>query len=163
MKKILIMRHAKTEVQEIFRSDFVRNLTISGMDEAHRQGQFLSLLPFKPNLILVSPSNRTMQTLENLLPSSLWENFEIKIQDNLYHAGLAKILEIIAQVDNGVDELMLIGHNFGVMDLVAHLSNQILEKFKPSSLSLFELNIESWQNLSSENASLKYLKGPNDE
>lgn len=163
MKKLLIMRHAKTEVQEIFRSDFVRNLTHNGREQAQIQGKFLSVLPFDPALILVSPATRTQQTLEELLPITEWKNYEIITKDKLYHASLSTLLEIIGNVEDEVEQLMLVGHNFGVLELVQHLSQEFVEKFKIGSLALMHLNINHWSEMNPANSERIYLKEPLDE
>ncbi len=163
MKRLLIMRHAKTESPEIFRSDFVRNLTINGQDHAYAQGKFLSILPFQPQLILVSPSNRTIQTLDNLLPASLWEDVEVKVQDNLYHANINTLLKTINEMDDSIDDLMIVGHNFGVLELVQHYSSGFINQFKPGTLTLFHFETNHWKETEPEIASNIYLKSPSDE
>jgi phosphohistidine phosphatase len=163
MKKLLIMRHAKTEIQEIFRSDFVRDLTHNGIVQAQSQGKFLSVLPFEPQLILVSPSTRTQQTLEESLPMTQWDNPEIKTQDDLYHASLATLIDTVSEVSDEVDELMIIGHNFGVLELVQHLSGEYIEKFRTGAMALFHADIESWKGFVPEVSERIYLKEPLDE
>jgi len=163
MKKILIMRHAKTETQEIFGSDFVRNLTSNGIIQAQIQAKFISILPFRPDLILLSPSNRTQQTLAEMIPIVDWPDTHVAAKDKLYHASVSQLLKIISEVDNSLDNLMIIGHNFGLLELVQHFSKDYIAKYKTGSLALFHFNDTSWQTLSAESAELIYLKAPMDE
>lgn len=163
MKKLLIMRHAKTEAQDIFGSDFVRNLTSNGAVQAQIQARFISILPFVPELILVSPSNRTQQTLAEMTPILDWPNTEIKTKDKLYHASRTQLLKILSEVDDSIDRVMLIGHNFGLLELVQHFSTSFIPKYKTGSLALFHFNDQSWNTISSETAELIYLKAPMDE
>jgi len=157
------MRHAKTESAEIFRSDFVRNLTPNGNSQATKQGKFLSLLPFEPQQILVSPSNRTIQTLEGLLPETQWENASVHVQDNLYHCNVSNLLKIINTTDNEINNLMLIGHNFGMLDLVQHFSKEYIEKFSTGSMAMFEFDVHNWAEIEPENANQIYIKSPLDD
>jgi len=163
MKKLLIMRHAKTESAEIFRSDFVRNLTPNGVSQALKQGKFLSLLSFEPQKILVSPSNRTIQTLENLLPETQWENSIVEVKDNLYHCNVSNLLKIINTADDEISNFMLIGHNFGMLELVQHFSNEYIEKFSTGSMAMFEFDVANWSEVEPENANQIYLKTPLDD
>lgn len=163
MKKLLLMRHAKTESAEIFRSDFVRNLTPNGVSQAVNQGKFLSLLPFEPQIILVSPANRTIQTLEAILPETQWEEAEVQVKDNLYHCNVSNLLKIINTMDDEIGNLMLIGHNFGMLELVQHFSTDYVEKFSTGSIAMFEFGVSRWAEIEPENANQIYLKSPLDD
>jgi len=163
MKKLLIMRHAKTEAQAVYGSDFARNLTSKGLRQTQIQSQFISPKPFTPELILVSPSNRTQQTLNEFLRGVDWPKTQVETKKKLYHASKTELLKIISEVDEKVDNLMLIGHNFGVLELVQFFLNEFIPKYKTASLALFHFSDSEWNSLTSEQAKLIYLKAPLDE
>ncbi len=163
MKELLIMRHAKTESSEFFRSDFARNLTTNGVAQSQLQGKYLSLLPFEPDKVLVSSSNRTRQTLTELLPYTEWKDVDIETIDKLYHSSLQDLLEVIEEVGEEVDRLMIVSHNFGVLELVQHLSSDFIPKFKTGTLALFKLNTDNWQDINRQLAERVYIKEPLDE
>lgn len=157
------MRHSKTEAQEIFGSDFVRNLTANGHNQTEIQAKFMALLPFHPDLVLVSPANRTQQTLQGLLPHLSWDKTHFETKDKLYHASLSQLLDIISNTKDEIEELMIIGHNFGLLELVQQFTGQYIPKFKTGSLALYHFNVDSWSQLQIENAELKFIKAPLDD
>lgn len=163
MKELLIMRHSKTESQGFHGKDFSRNLTEKGIAQSESQGQFLASQPFVPQKIIVSPSNRTQQTLAYLLPKTEWSNTEVQSIDKLYHASLSILLKTISETNEEIQRLMIIGHNFGVLDLVQYFSNEYLNKYKTGSISLFQFQVESWSLLEANVATKMYLKAPVNE
>lgn len=73
-----------------------------------------------PDLVLVSPSRRTMQTLEALEP---WEETPlIEPMESLYLADPPQLLAALHGVAETVRSVMLIGHNPGLHDLAVSLA-----------------------------------------
>ena len=72
MARITLIRHGKAEMPRIGKQDFERGLIQRGMKNAEAVGQFMLAHKLLPDLVLVSPAQRTRQTYE--LMSASWPN-----------------------------------------------------------------------------------------
>ena len=74
-----------------------------------------------PELILVSSSKRTLQTLEGM--SHRFGKTPFQVRPGIYHATVSDLMEELEDaLDNGTT--MIIGHNPGSEILVNHLSGE---------------------------------------
>jgi phosphohistidine phosphatase len=75
-----------------------------------------------PDLILVSPALRTLETMRALEP---WDDTPlVEPREDLYLAGETKLLALLRDVAETVRTVLLIGHNPGLHDLAIALTDQ---------------------------------------
>ena len=127
MKRLYLLRHAQA-----LSTDYHTKLTVYGIKEAERVGEYLTENNIMPELVLCSPAKRTVSTCD-----IIFENLEkkpgISILDELYTATEGKLVEIIREVPPKIDSLMVIGHNPGI--------TAVLTKLKPLECS--ELHVKA--------------------
>ncbi len=119
MHQLLLLRHAKSSWHDNKLADRDRPLNERGHRAAAAMCQAMHELGLAPDLILVSPARRTLQTLDALEPwddTPLLEHIEA-----LYLATPAQILAILQDVPETVRSVLLIGHNPGMHDLAQAL------------------------------------------
>ncbi len=115
------MRHAKSSWKETGISDHDRPLNKRGLRDAPRIADAIHDRGWTPDLILVSSSKRTLQTLSQM--SNRFEGVQSEIRTEIYHAtvnDLLLVLEDTAQEGT----TMVLGHNPGSEILVNHLSGE---------------------------------------
>jgi phosphohistidine phosphatase len=120
MRQLLLLRHAKSSWGDKGLPDRDRPLNERGQRAAARMAQEMHALGLEPDMVLVSPARRTMQTLEALEPwtdSPLVEEIE-----SLYLADVPDLLSALHGVAETVRSVLLIGHNPGLHDLAMALS-----------------------------------------
>jgi phosphohistidine phosphatase len=111
-----------------------------------------------PELVLCSRSRRTRQTLTRIAPS-LGETADVQIRPELYAASAADLLEVLREAPDGVDSVMLIGHNPGIQDLALSLARsgteiaRVSSKFPTAALATLEFRA-SWRELAPRTAEL---------
>ena len=125
MRQLLLLRHAKS-AQEGIRgapegADHTRALNAAGLLAASAMGAAMRTLGLAPDMVLVSSSSRTLQTLDALEPWA--ETPLIETLDALYLAPATQILSILHSVSDTVRSLMVIGHNPGMHDLALMLAD----------------------------------------
>jgi len=114
---VIIVRHATALNQAPGGRDYDRSLSPSGHVEAVRAGRWLAQhWPRLPHVI-VSPAVRTRETFELLMAERV-EKIEPEWDTALYLADLPGLLDLVARDE---EDLMLIGHNPGLEDLLAFL------------------------------------------
>ena len=115
------MRHAKSSWKETGVTDHDRPLNKRGLRDAPRIADAIPDRGWTPDLILVSSSKRTLQTLSGM--SNRFEGVQSEIRTEIYHAtvnDLLLVLEDMAQEGT----TMVLGHNPGSEILVNHLSGE---------------------------------------
>lgn len=146
MRRLVLMRHAKTEAHHV-EGDKARRLTRSGREDAHAAGVALGRLGLTH--ALVSTSARTRETFANL-GLDLTPDFV----DSLYLCGTDTLAWLIAQVDDSVDGLLVVAHAPAVPDLAARLTYESLPAeaeriagwFPTSAFSTFTID-GTWADL----------------
>jgi phosphohistidine phosphatase len=119
MRQLLLLRHAKSTWDDAMMPDRDRPLNARGRRAAAVMREAMRDLGLAPDLVLVSPSRRTMETLEMLEP---WDDAPlIEPTDSLYLANPAQLLAALHGVAETVRSVLLIGHNPGMHDLAVSL------------------------------------------
>jgi phosphohistidine phosphatase len=120
MRQLLLMRHAKSSWDDVALPDRDRPLNARGRKAAATMRAAIQDLGLLPDMILVSPACRTMQTLEALDP---WDETPlIEPTDSLYLADPTQILAALHGVPETVRSVMVLGHNPGLHDLALALT-----------------------------------------
>lgn len=118
MKRLILMRHAKTEPWTEGIDDFARALTPVGHEAAETMAKALKGEGWSPEKAVLSTARRTRETWSHL--SDVFGACEMVLEDDLYLAGERGISDIISNHD-GARTLIIIGHNPGLHDLAVSL------------------------------------------
>jgi phosphohistidine phosphatase len=157
MKKLLIVRHAKSSWDFPHLNDYNRPLNDRGKRDAPKMAQWLHLQDIKVDLILSSGAERAKNTA---IAFQALLNTPLEIDDQLYHAGRSKLLNIIKQTNDGINCLLLVSHNPGLNDLADYLLSGFSENIPTTGIVGFNLNIKKWSETNPQNASLHFFKYP---
>ena len=148
MKTLLILRHAKSSWKEIGRSDHDRPLNKRGKRDAPRIGRWLRQQDLVPEMIICSTANRAKSTAEAVAEAMGYEG-EIELTRSFYLADPETYIERCAQLPNHIERVMVVGHNYGVEELVYDLSGQH-ETMPTGATAYLTLPIDSWRDFSAE-------------
>jgi phosphohistidine phosphatase len=165
MKRIWLLRHAKSSWAEPGLSDADRPLAPRGRRAAELLGAHLARSDAKPAVVLCSSSLRTRETLAAIL-LALGDEVEIRIERMLYGAEAADLLECLRRLPASAPSVMLIGHNPGMQGLALMLArtgpalSALQEKFPTGALASLEARVEQWQDLDEQTASATALLLP---
>ena len=115
MRQLLLLRHAKSSWDERDLPDHERPLNRRGQQAAAAMRVAMEGLGLAPDVVLVSTSKRTLQTLEALEP---WADTPLVDHvGGLYLASAPVILKAIQDVGAMARSVMVVGHNPGLHDL----------------------------------------------
>ena len=121
VRRLIVMRHAKSSWKDPNLDDHERPLNKRGRGDAPMVADAIFDRGWIPDLILVSSSKRTLQTLEGMSHRMGKAPFEVR--SGIYHATVIDLVEELEDMlDNGTT--MIIGHNPGSEILVNHLSGE---------------------------------------
>lgn len=145
MKKLILMRHAKSDWNHLNLSDHQRLLNSRGKRDAPRMGALLQEQGIEIDTILCSTAQRTRETLALLLEEYTFEG-DVVFTKQLYEADLHDYLDVLAELPDDVDTVMLIGHN-PTMSSALEFFTDTFEPFKTASIAYLAFEIEDWGNL----------------
>ncbi|MDE2581182.1 MAG: histidine phosphatase family protein [Rhodospirillales bacterium] len=112
MHQLLLLRHAKSVREEAGLADRDRSLAPRGRRDAAAMRAAMRRLGLVPDLVLLSPSRRTRETLAGLEP---WDDTPlVETLEQLYLADAAGLEAALAEVPETVRSVLLIGHNPGL-------------------------------------------------
>jgi len=163
MHQLLLLRHAKSSWDDPKLADRERPLSKRGRRTAVRMRSALRELGLVPDVILVSPSRRTLETLAALEP---WDDAPVVEQvDALYLATAPQLLAALQTVNETVRSVMLIGHNPGMHELAAQLaggsSERLAAGFPTAALAEFSVGTQ-WRQLNQAGTRLVRFVTPKD-
>jgi phosphohistidine phosphatase len=142
MRRLILLRHAKSAWDTGVARDHDRPLNDRGRADAPRVGARLAALGWVPERVISSDAQRTRETWEHMAEAFEPPVVDVVFSPRLYGADLDILEEILADQDD-VRTLMLIGHNPGWQDAVAWLTGQ-RESMTTANAALLEGHHASW-------------------
>lgn len=170
MKRLILLRHAKSSWDDPVERDFDRPLNAKGKRAAETMGEHMQEQGVTFDAVIASPAIRVVETLESVA-KGYSEAIAPEWDRRVYLASNMTLLDIIHEADNGSDALLLAGHNSGLEDLVLLLvpdsrgdkaRAEVEEKFPTCSLAELEFDVESWEDLAPGSGKLLRFVRPRD-
>lgn len=159
MKSLLLLRHARPTPASPTGRDFDRPLADVGRADAQSVGQLLRQKEIKPEVVLSSPAARARETA-HLVCEAAGLSTETRFDERIYEASLEQLLQVVSEAEDGVETLLLVGHNPGLAELLALLTGESAG-MSPATLARIELDIDAWSKLrSSERGRLVFIMPP---
>ena len=147
MKKLFIVRHAKSSWSHPELSDFDRPLNKRGKKNAPEMGQRLAARGVLPDTMITSPAKRAAATARRIAEAISFPRSEIQKEPQLYHGSTRNMTQVIKSVDNKINTLMIFGHNPGLTDLTNHLSGSDIYNIPTCGIVEIDFDISSWSDL----------------
>jgi phosphohistidine phosphatase len=143
VKRVWLLRHAKSSWDDPALDDHDRPLAPRGRKAARRIARWATDAELRPDLVLSSSALRARSTLELVVDGR--GDPDVEIERSLYTATSFDLLSRLQGVDDGVEELLLVGHNPALHELAGILAPPGPEDFPTGALIGFRLEIAGWQ------------------
>jgi len=170
MKKLTLLRHAKSSWDDPVARDFDRPLNDKGKRAAAAIGLFLKTNDMLFDQILASPAVRVIETLEHVEEAS-GLSFEPRWDRKIYLASSVTLLDVLRGANDNADHVLMVGHNPGMEDLILDLvpddgsskaRGEVEEKYPTGALAEMVLEIDSWKNIADGCGALNRFTRPRD-
>ena len=171
MRRLMLLRHSKTENDAPSGRDQDRRLDTRGRNDAAEIGGWIGRHPPFPGLVLVSPAIRAHQTWEiaweamkDLVPEP-----QVELVPDLYGADPAQLLQAIRDASSADPKrLMLVGHNPGMHELALALAGggdatgrkALADNLPTSGLAVFDFEIDDWADVAFRRGRLVQFVSP---
>ncbi|MFC3097802.1 SixA phosphatase family protein [Alteraurantiacibacter palmitatis] len=166
MKLLGLLRHAKSDWDDLSLRDFDRGLNNRGRKGAALMGAHISALGLPWQRIIASPAERVRCTLE---ASGL--GLPVSWCDNAYMADADTLLELLRSQGGKDEALLLAAHNPGLQELALKLVppegenalfDEVMAKFPTAALAVFELDTADWAGITPGCGRLTHFVRPRD-
>ena len=147
MRRLYLIRHAKSSWSEPGLRDFDRPLSSRGKVDAPFMGKRLARHGVRPSLIFASPAKRTRKTAQYIAESVGYPTKDIVFFEAIYEAGVDDLLRTIAQAMDEAENLFLVGHNYSITDLAESLTGKSLGNVPTGGIVGIEFSAEKWSEI----------------
>jgi phosphohistidine phosphatase len=158
MRRLMLLRHAKTENDAPGGRDQDRRLDDRGRRDAAEIGGWIGQHPPFADLVLVSHAMRALQTWEIAWEAmkELASEPEVELTPELYGADIMHLLETIRDAASADPKrLMLVGHNPGMHELALALAGSgdgagrkaLIDNLPTAGLAVFDFDIDDWTDV----------------
>ena len=158
MKKLFLLRHAKSSWDDPALGDFDRPLSKRGISNAILLSKYLDKQKVSFDLVLSSPSERTQST-SDLVLSYCNPAPTILLKEDIYHASVSSLSQLIKGQDDSINDLLVIGHNPGLHILIESLAHESIIKL-PTCTFVKLTNFNHWKDLDTGILDLELLITP---
>jgi phosphohistidine phosphatase len=166
MRRLMLLRHAKTERAGPGERDRDRKLTNRGRADAPVIGAYMARHGFVPDLAMVSPATRAKETWLLVAPCFA-KPPSMTTDERIYNATVEKLIGAIGEARKA-QTLLVVGHNPGLHDLAMRLiatgdvaaRERIDEKLPTSGLVVIELPLEDWTAIHPQSGRLERFVSP---
>jgi phosphohistidine phosphatase len=160
MKKLYLLRHAKSSWEDASLADFDRPLNKRGRRAAPLMGELMRREGFTPDAIVSSPAARAKATAEMVREAGELRA-EIVFDERIYEASPARLRDVAAETSGEHRSIMLVGHNPGMEGFIHYLTGE-LESMPTAALAVINLRIDKWNGITADCAELVEIYRPKD-
>ena len=171
MRRLMLLRHAKTETNAPSGQDQDRRLDDRGRRDAADIGDWIGRHPPWPSRVLVSPAVRAHQTWQIVRETMarLAPQPEVEFLPELYGADPRQLLQTVRMASvSDPRGLLMVGHNPGMHELALTLTGsgdaaarKALDHNLPTAgLAIFDFAIDDWNDVAFRRGKLVLFVSP---
>jgi phosphohistidine phosphatase len=154
MRRLMLLRHAKSDWTDAAAADHTRTLAARGRESAPRIGTYMARHALVPDRVICSTARRARETWD-LVTGAFTDAPPVTYDDRLYDAPADRILAVLREATPDSHSLLIIGHNPGLRDLAERViaagdvetRQRLLEKFPTAGLAVVDFPIDAWSRL----------------
>jgi phosphohistidine phosphatase len=160
MKKLYLVRHAKSSWEETGLEDIERPLNKRGKKDAPFMGHLMKQKNINPDLMITSPAERALSTAKIFCQEMEIPVNNLLVESRLYAAARKEILYIIHKFDKEKNSAMLFSHNPGLSDLADSLTSGKINDIPTCGIVALSSKINDWSEVNDSNCKLDFFEYP---
>lgn len=162
MKRIIIVRHAKSSWNDPTLRDFDRPLNKRGERDAPAMAKRLKERGIHPQQMLSSPAVRALTTCLKFAEVLDFPASQILQDKEIYHAGSETLFAVVQRIKevNSTGPVLLFGHNPGLTDFVNELLEEDIDNIPTAGVVSCTLSIDWWARAAPSCGKLEFFDYP---
>ena len=157
MKKLLLIRHAKSSRSESDLDDHERPLNERGERDSFTMARYLAETDEGLDVIYTSTANRALDFAHTL---SEFCNVSLLPDLSFYTFDVDELLEILRSLPNDANRVAVVAHNPAITQLVNRLCQTDIENVPTAGMVSIDCEIDEWRELSQAYCQLDYFTSP---
>ncbi len=152
-RRLTLLRHGHAHGPDAYAEDFERPLTRRGAAEAREMGKRLVNRSLIPDLLLVSPAERSWATAEIVAKACDLDAKQVLCARELYLANGERIWRVLAQRHGAAHHVLICAHNPGLSELASRFGPKPQARELPTAgLATALWRSATWEALEPESA-----------
>lgn len=154
MKRIYIVRHAKSSWANMQLSDWERPLNNRGKRDAPVMANHCKSKGYIPELLISSDARRASDTAKVFCSALEIDKANFTHDSSLYHAPEDTYLSVCYGIDDSINSVMLFGHNPGITYLANSVTDDYIDNVPTCGVLIIDASIDNWTDLDFSNCKL---------
>jgi len=160
MKRIHLIRHAKSSWSDPSREDEERPLNQRGLASCALMAQHIADAGCDFSYVYSSKAVRAQQTIVKLEKALPRGRIDWNIDDRLYTFDHQDLYPWFRALSHTVDDVTVIGHNPALTDFTNTVSDQPINNLPTCGYIQLRLDVEHWHSLAANTCMLLYFLTP---
>lgn len=163
MKKILLVRHAKSSWDDMTQRDFDRPLNDSGHKDAPKMARRLIKNDVKIDAFISSPAVRALTTAEYFAEAFGIKKKYVIQEPSLYHPTKEVFFDIISKTDDRYKTVAVFSHNPGITEFADQLCDTRIDDMPTCAVFAVKADIQSWKEFEKAEKRFWFFDYPKNE
>ena len=149
MKRLTLIRHAKSSHDLPLIQDFHRPLNGRGLQDAPLIGQHLkNACHFSPDCLITSPAERARTTAAIIAREIGFPAAGLQEEPRIYEAPLRHLTAVVRHLPDAIHHAVLVGHNPGLEQLTNWLGGPgTISGLRTGGVVMLELKVTLWSEV----------------
>jgi phosphohistidine phosphatase len=160
MKRLTLIRHAKSSWKDPVCTYFDRPLAKRGKNDALTMGKRFAERGDRPSLIVSSPAKRAMATMKRMVGEMGIPEKKIVRDGRLYHGGSSELLAFVREIEDIYNDAMVCGHNPALTDFCNLISGSCIDSLPTCGTVTIEFAVDSWQDITKNSGRIRSFDCP---
>lgn len=156
MKVLFCVRHGESSWTDLTLFDEERELTENGLQDIRLLGYEMDSKGIKPDLVLSSCAIRAQDSTLELTKVLEYEG-KIHYMQELYQGNTKRMQETIYLQADEHEQILLMGHNKQLTDLINTLTDEHIEKMFAASVIAISFDTDSWSKLETVKGKVEFF------
>jgi len=157
MKKLLLLRHAKSSWADSQLDDHERPLNARGERDSFTMARYLADADEGLDVIFTSTAARALDFAHLI---SEFTDVTLVPDLSFYTFDEDELMEIIRSLPDEATRVAIIAHNPAIHQVSNRLSENELDKFPTAAIASFECHVDEWRDVNESNCKLIYFETP---
>ena len=162
MKRLILIRHAKSSWKDMTLSDFDRPLNKRGILNGDFMSDKLSKKIKSVDALFSSSSKRTILTSNFFINKINVDKDRIYYMDNLYHANENYLIDFVSSLKNSFSSVICLGHNPGFTDVSNYFLGNTFYNVPTCGIVIIDFKLEKWEGVGKKKGKFTHKMFPKD-
>lgn len=163
MKELILIRHAKSDWGNEDLRDIDRHLNERGYSDAYAMSAWFAETQKRPDVLLCSTATRTLSTAMIFMRAMQYDTKRFIAEPRIYEAQREELKSLIAEQNNTLSSILLVGHNPSITELCNALADNLyFDNLPTCAVVRISAQCNTWQEFAAGRWEVSMHRFPKD-